>query len=67
MHDEVASSEKLHVRQVNMSLRSTSSSFGYSILLHSEQKRNAICSAGFFRFPEDGFVGEDMLVVVVVE
>jgi hypothetical protein len=64
MHDEVASSEKLQVRHVNMSLRSTSSSLGYSMLLHSEQNRKVICSAGFLRSPEAEAAGDDIVDVV---
>lgn len=41
---EVASSVYWHVRQVNMSLCESSSSFGYSMFEHSEQKRKVICS-----------------------
>ncbi|EAQ91582.1 hypothetical protein CHGG_03517 [Chaetomium globosum CBS 148.51] len=58
---ELASSEKLHVRHVNMSLWSTSSSLGYSMLLHSEQNRKVICSAGFLRSSETEAAGDDIV------
>lgn len=44
---EVASSVYWHVRQVNCNLWESSSSLGYSILEHSEQKRKVICSRLF--------------------
>ena len=70
MHDDVAGSEKLQVRQVKSSLFSSSASRGYNMLLHSEQKRNVICSRGFFSLAPPAVLegaGDDMLVVDVCD
>ena len=43
-----------------MSLEVLRSSFGYSMLLHSRQKRNVICSWGAFWLREGLVVGGDL-------
>ena len=62
----MASSLNWHVRQANISFDVMRSSFGYSMLLHSRQKRKVICSWALVGASEavDG-AGEADIVAVI--